>query len=66
MTVTGPATQMTTQLELGELGSEPSTRLVTPAQPIFVGVRVPGATLRVLFNEPGRYTVCSATPPPAQ
>ncbi len=63
MTVTGPATQMTTQLDDGELKSQSSTRVIVPDQPLFVGVRVPGATLRVLFNEPGRYTVCSATPP---
>ena len=63
--VTGPATQMRTQLDLGELKSEPSTRIVTPGEQLFIGVRVPGATLRVLFDQPGTYSVCSATPPPA-
>ncbi len=64
--VTGPAQSMTTVLEDGDLASASSTRVLTPGQQVFIGVRVPDATLRVLFDQPGTYTVCSATPPAAR
>ena len=66
ISVTGPAQSMTTKLERDGLASLSSTRVLTPGETIFIGVRVPGATLRVLFDQPGSYSVCSATAPPAR
>ncbi len=60
VSVSGPATQMQTELDAGELESVSTTRIVTPGQQLFIGVRVPGATLRVLFDQPGTYTLCYA------
>ncbi len=58
-TVTSKASFVTTELLRDGLRTLPDVQRVTPGQPVYVAVQVPGATLRVSFDKAGGYTVCS-------
>ena len=58
--VTSGASFVTTVLERDGLSSLPNVRRVVPGEPLYVAVRVPGADLRVSFDKPGSYEICTA------
>lgn len=60
-TVTSGASFVTTVLERDGLSSLPNVRRVVPGEPLYVAVRAPGANLRVSFDLPGDYEICSAS-----
>jgi hypothetical protein len=61
ISVTGPATLVTTSLERDGVRSVETPHTVAAGAPVVVGVRAPGAMLRATFNEAGNYRVCPAT-----
>ena len=60
LSVTSGSVWVTTTLELDGRRSLPNVRQVEPREPVFIGVDVPGATLRVSLPVEGSYTVCAA------
>ncbi|WP_295658371.1 hypothetical protein [uncultured Nocardioides sp.] len=57
--VSSDAGWVTTTLSRDGLRSLPDRQRIVPGTPVFVGVRVPGATLRASFDRAGSYEVCS-------